>query len=144
MHIHPHLVHVHLYTYLSSIDSCCLCSLSCSFLRLCLCNLHEWLYYTCTSTSSPVYLAKSLMCLIKSRGWAARASQIPGLWRLSTTCFLLLHNFLHSRSLGCCGLASPLPFSESRQPSASFSTRLHHIEPRWPCRAVVPDLYLHR
>ena len=52
---------------------------------------------------------------------------IPGLWRLSTTCFVLLHFLLFSSCrLGFfCTLASSLSLSQCRQLSAAFSTRFH-------------------
>jgi len=102
MHVHPHLAHVHLYMYRCSVDSCCLHSLSHLFLKLGLCSLHEGLFYACKSTS---WLVKTLHYM------------------------LLLHDFLHSESLGCCGLTSLLLLSESHPAVgfAQYSTPPHPV-----------------
>ena len=72
---------------------------------------------------------------------------IPGLWRLSSTCFLLLNSFLISScSLGFYGGLTSSPFlCQSRQPSA-LSTRLctwlRQIRTLWrSSHAVLPALH---
>ena len=77
-----------------------------------------------------------------NRTW--KESFIPGLWRLSTACFLLLHFLLFSswHLSFYCTLTLLLSLSQCRKPSAAFSTRLGKMRTlRRTNRVVLPVLH---